>query len=59
VEFRLLVDGVREYHQVKRQRGGNWTLSALNGEAVLANFFEKLSDPEAAASSNPPTALRT
>ncbi len=47
VEFRLLADGVREYHQVKRQRGGNWTLGALNGEAVLANFFEKLSDPEA------------
>lgn len=47
VEFRLLTESVREYHQVKRQRGGNWTLSGLNGEAVLANFFDRLSDPEA------------
>ena len=49
VEFRLLRSDVREYHQVKRQRGrgGNWTLAALNGEGVLTNFFEKLNDPGA------------
>ena len=47
VEFRILVGGVREFHQVKRQRGGNWTQGALNGEAVLANFYKKLGDPEA------------
>jgi hypothetical protein len=49
VEFWIRKGGVREYHQVKRQRGrgGNWTLSALDGEAVLTNFFDKLNDPDA------------
>lgn len=48
VEFWVRQGGALEYHQVKRQRGrGSWTLSALNAEAVLSNFFEKLNDLQA------------
>lgn len=42
-EFWITKQGVREYHQVKRQRSlGNWTLNALKGEGVLTNFAAKL-----------------
>lgn len=35
-EFRLIVDGVPEWHQAKRQRsGGPWTVSALANEGVV------------------------
>ncbi len=46
-EFWTTKQGIREYHQVKRQRfKGNWTLNALKGEGVLTNFTAKLlADP--------------
>jgi hypothetical protein len=48
VEFRIRKEGVQEYHQVKRQRGrGSWTLSALESESVLTNFYGKLNAPDA------------
>lgn len=49
VEFWVSRAGQREYHQVKRQNGseGRWTLSNLNGNSVLANFWDKLQDPSA------------
>ncbi|WP_428261217.1 hypothetical protein [Haliangium sp.] len=45
VEFVLTGnDGVREYHQVKRQHSkGNWTLKRLADEGVLGTFRDKLS----------------
>ena len=43
-EFYLRSKDVQEYHQVKRQTSkGNWTLSTLNSEGVLQNFWNKLS----------------
>ena len=43
VEFWIAKQGIREYHQVKRQRSvGNWTLNALKREGVLTNFAAKL-----------------
>ena len=43
VEFWIAKQGIREYHQVKRQRSvGNWTVNALKREGVLTNFAAKL-----------------
>ena len=45
-EFWTTKQGVREYHQVKRQHyTGQWTLHTLAGGGVLANFITKLQDP--------------
>ncbi len=45
VEFWTTKQGIKEYHQVKRQRSiGHWTLHALKSEGVLANFTAKLQD---------------
>ena len=45
-EFRIRKQGVREYHQVKRQKSsGHWTLHALRTEGVLTNFITRLQDP--------------
>jgi hypothetical protein len=42
-EFRLVVDGVAEWHQVKRQRAsGSWTVSSLVTEGVLAPWQANL-----------------
>lgn len=47
-EFWIAKQGIREYHQVKRQHSnGHWTLHALNTEGVLSNFIAKLQDPNA------------
>ncbi|PPK61884.1 ATP-binding protein [Actinokineospora auranticolor] len=44
-EFCLTVDGVRVWHQVKRQRaGGPWTVAALVGEGVVAPWWDKILD---------------
>lgn len=46
-EFRLRVDGVAEWHQVKRQRaGGPWTLNALITEGVLPPWQANLARGE-------------
>ena len=45
-EFWTTKQGIREYHQVKRQHyTGQWTLHTLAGDGVLANFITKLEDP--------------
>ena len=45
-EFWTTKQGVREYHQVKRQHyTGQWTLHTLAVDGVLANFITKLQDP--------------
>ena len=45
-EFWIRKQGVREYHQVKRQKSsGHWTLHALKTEGVLTNFITRLQDP--------------
>ncbi|HET8617404.1 MAG TPA: hypothetical protein VFM27_00495 [Acidimicrobiales bacterium] len=42
-ESRLMVDGVAEWHQAKRQRGGGpWTVNALVTEAVLPPWQSNL-----------------
>ena len=47
-EFWTTKQGIREYHQVKRQHSnGQWTLHTLKREGVLTNFIEKLQDPKA------------
>ena len=39
VEFWVAKQGIREYHQVKRQHHrGNWTMSRLASEGILSNF---------------------
>ena len=44
-EFWITKQGVREYHQVKRQHSnGHWTLPSLAGEGVLTNFISRLQD---------------
>mgnify|MGYP001267349719 CR=1 FL=1 len=46
-EFRLMVGGVPEWHQVKRQRSaGSWTVSALASERVLQPWQAKLTRGE-------------
>jgi hypothetical protein len=47
-EFSLESANQTEYHQVKRQRGseGRWTLAALEGAGVLANFKDRLAEEE-------------
>ena len=46
VEFWITKQGVREYHQVKRQHSnGHWTLHTLAAEGVLTNFITRLQDP--------------
>ena len=45
-EFWITKQGIREYHQVKRQHTiGHWTLHTLAGEGVLNNFITRLQDP--------------
>ena len=45
-EFWITKQGIREYHQVKRQHHtGRWTLSTLAEEGVLTNFTTRLQDP--------------
>ena len=45
-EFWITKQGVREYHQVKRQHfNGHWTLYSLAHEGVLTNFTTRLQDP--------------
>ncbi|MCY4090690.1 MAG: hypothetical protein OXF62_07720 [Caldilineaceae bacterium] len=47
VEFWISKQGVREYHQVKRQHSiGHWTLHILKREGVLSNFITRLQDPK-------------
>lgn len=48
-EFSLHTSGGVEYHQVKRQRGGEgrWSLAALETALVLGSFRERLLSPEA------------
>ena len=42
-EFWITKQGVREYHQVKRQHSnGRWTLHTLERDSVLSNFTAKL-----------------
>ena len=46
-EFWTAKQGVREYHQVKRQHSiGHWTLHTLEKERVLTNFTARLQDPK-------------
>ncbi len=43
VEFWITKQGIREYHQVKRQHSnGHWTLHTLAAEGVLTNFITRL-----------------
>ena len=45
VEFWVVKQGIREYHQVKRQHhSGNWTMSRLVSEGILSNFATILQD---------------
>ena len=45
-EFWVTKQGIREYHQVKRQHpSGHWTLYTLAEEGVLTNFITRLQDP--------------
>ena len=45
-EFWVTKQGIREYHQVKRQHpSGHWTLPTLAKEGVLTNFITRLQDP--------------
>ena len=45
-EFWVEKQGIREYHQVKRQHhSGHWTLYTLAEEGVLTNFLARLQDP--------------
>ncbi len=46
LEFILVRNGTREYHQVKRQvsRGSGWTISLLSSNGVLGQMAAKLSD---------------
>ena len=45
-EFWITKQGIREYHQVKRQHSnGHWTLHTLAGQGVLTNFITRLQDP--------------
>src|SRR6266542_7142080 len=49
-EFRLVVDGVAEWHQAKRQRAaGPWTVNALVTEGVLPPWQSVLSRGERCA----------
>jgi hypothetical protein len=42
-EFLLMRDGIREWHQVKRQRAeGPWTIASLSSAGVLAPWWPKL-----------------
>ena len=44
-EFWITKQGIREYHQVKRQHfSGHWTLNRLVQEGVLTNFGTRLRD---------------
>ena len=46
VEFWITKQGIREYHQVKRQHSnGHWTLHTLAAEGVLTNFITRLQNP--------------
>ncbi len=44
VEFFLEKNGIREFHQVKRQHSGlgHWSLAVLKQEQVLSHFWNKL-----------------
>ena len=45
-EFWITKQGIREYHQAKRQHpSGHWTLYTLAEEGVLTNFITRLQDP--------------
>ncbi len=45
-EFWITKQGIREYHQVKRQHSnGHWTLHTLATEGVLTNFITRLQNP--------------
>jgi hypothetical protein len=48
VEFLLVRNGQREFHQVKRRGGGRWTLAALKEQGVLAVFAAKRQGGDAA-----------
>jgi WD40 repeat protein len=42
-EFRLIVNGVGEWHQAKRQRSrGSWTISNMTSEAILQPWWDKI-----------------
>ena len=44
-EFWVAKQGIREFHQVKRQHySGNWTLYTLVEEGVLTDFMTRLQD---------------
>ncbi len=46
-EFRLIVDGAAQWHQVKRQRAaGPWTVNALDAEGVLSPWQANLARGE-------------
>ena len=42
IEFVVLRQGQREYHQVKLSARGRWTLAALIDQGVMATFSERL-----------------
>ena len=47
IEFWVRRGSAREYHQIKRQHGGEgrWTIASLNERGVLAMFYSRLADP--------------
>ena len=49
IEFSVRTDTGTEYHQVKRQLTGRgvWSLKQLASSGVLANFYQRLGDPQA------------
>jgi len=49
VEFWVRHGSAREFHQLKRQRGGegHWTIASLNERGVLGSFHRQLADPTA------------
>ena len=48
VEFWVAKQGIREYHQVKRQHySGNWSMRTLASEGILTNFATRLEDEAA------------
>ena len=47
-EFWITKEGIREFHQVKRQYySGHWTLNTLAAEGVLTYFIRRLQDSSA------------
>lgn len=47
IDFWVRRGPAREYHQIKRQHGGEgrWTIASLDERGVLATFYTRLADP--------------